>query len=172
MDHPASLPAGQPWRAAALVAAGVAALELFLLVILGLAFIATPFADEAASPGPKRTAAVPAKQGSGRAEAPKPVPAAKLARNETSVMIFNGNGITGAAGNAANVARSMRYLIAGTADARRTDYPRSLVMYRPGFEGEAARLARDLRVKRIAPLDGLRPGELQGAQLALIVGRS
>jgi hypothetical protein len=43
-------------------------------------------------------------------------------------------------------------------------------MYRPGFEGEARRLARDLGIKRVAPLDGLRASELQGAHLALIVG--
>ena len=45
-------------------------------------------------------------------------------------------------------------------------------MYRPGFEGEAHRLAKDVGVKRVAPLDGLRASDLMGAQLALIVGQN
>ena len=43
-------------------------------------------------------------------------------------------------------------------------------MYRPGFEQEADRLANDVHVRRVVPLDGMRPGELQGAHLALIIG--
>jgi hypothetical protein len=43
-------------------------------------------------------------------------------------------------------------------------------MYRPAFEGEARRLAKDLRIKRVAPLDGMRASDLQGAHLALILG--
>ena len=43
---------------------------------------------------------------------------------------------------------------------------------RPGYEPEARRLARDFRIKRVAPLDGLRKSDLQGAHIALIVGDS
>jgi hypothetical protein len=46
---------------------------------------------------------------------------------------------------------------------------RSVVMYRPGFRGEALRLARDLRIRIIGPLDGLSVGDLMGAHLALVV---
>ncbi|MGH2996352.1 MAG: LytR C-terminal domain-containing protein, partial [Gaiellaceae bacterium] len=93
-----------------------------------------------------------------------------LSRAETSVIVLNGNGIAGAAGAVAERARARRYVIAATGNAPRSDFPRSLVMYRPGFEGEAQRLARDLGIKRVAPLDGVRASELQGAHLALIVG--
>jgi hypothetical protein len=43
-------------------------------------------------------------------------------------------------------------------------------MYKGGYRGEALRLARDLHVKVVGPLDGLRPSALMGGQLALIVG--
>lgn len=100
-----------------------------------------------------------------------PAPVAKLARNETSVIVLNGNGIQGAADEAAGVVQSLHYLIAGTANAPRTDFARSLVMYRPGYKGEAMRLAKDVRLKRVVPLDGMRAAELQGAHVALILGR-
>jgi hypothetical protein len=44
-------------------------------------------------------------------------------------------------------------------------------MYRPGFEREAKRLAADLRVKLVGPLDGLRAPDLMGAHLAVVIGR-
>jgi hypothetical protein len=43
-------------------------------------------------------------------------------------------------------------------------------MHRPGFAREARRLARDFRITTVTPLDGLRPRDLQGAHLTLIVG--
>jgi hypothetical protein len=43
-------------------------------------------------------------------------------------------------------------------------------MYRRGFEGEAQRLARDLGVKVVSPLDGVRPKQLHGAHTVLILG--
>ncbi len=66
--------------------------------------------------------------------------------------------------------RKKDYLLAGTGNAASTDYPRSIVMYRPGFEAEARRLAKDVGIRRVVPLDGMRRGELQGAHVALIIG--
>jgi hypothetical protein len=43
-------------------------------------------------------------------------------------------------------------------------------MYRAGRRGEALRLGRDLRIRLVTPLDGLRPRNLLGAQLAVVVG--
>jgi hypothetical protein len=43
-------------------------------------------------------------------------------------------------------------------------------MYRKGYEGEAIRLAHDLHIRRVTPLDGLKLRDLQGAHLALIIG--
>ena len=39
-----------------------------------------------------------------------------------------------------------------------------------GFEGEGRRLARDLGVKVVGPLDGMRPGQLHGAHAVFILG--
>jgi hypothetical protein len=49
-------------------------------------------------------------------------------------------------------------------------YGRSVVMYRVGRRREALRLARDLRIRLVSPLDGLRPRDLLGGQLAVVVG--
>jgi hypothetical protein len=61
-------------------------------------------------------------------------------------------------------------VIASTGNARRQDYASTVVMYRGGYRGEALRLAKDLHVKVVGPLDGLKPAALMGGQLALIVG--
>ena len=86
------------------------------------------------------------------------------------MIVLNGNGISGAAATAADGIRARDYLIAGTGNAPRTDFSRSVVMYRPAFEGEARRLARDIGVRRVSPLDGIRRRDLQGAHIALIIG--
>lgn len=179
MEHHASLSPPQPWRAAALVAAAIATIELFALVLIGIAFgarfLATEakeaklpiaVAEERAAP-----AASPAAH-AGKADAPKKeAPAAGLTRRETSVIVLNGNGRAGAAGTAAERVRGFHYVIAATGNAPRSDFRRSIVMFRPGFENEARRLAADLKVRRVAPLDGLRVRDLQGAHVALIIGR-
>ena len=61
-------------------------------------------------------------------------------------------------------------LIAGTDNASRTDYPRSIIMYRPGFKREAQRLGKDFNVRRVGPLDGVRIRDLQGAHVVLVIG--
>jgi hypothetical protein len=175
VDHPAQLSAPQPWRSAALVAATIAAVELFLLVVLGFAFGAKLFSREvdrvtataAASTSAAQATAAETPTPQTQTEAPPPV---ILPRNETSVMVLNGNGIAGAASVAAERVQRRGYIIAGTTNAPRTNFRRSIVMYRPGREGEAQRLARDLKVKRVAPLDGVRIADLQGAHVALIIG--
>jgi hypothetical protein len=174
VDHPAQLSASQPWRSAALVAATIAAIELFLLVVLGFAFGAKLFSREvdrvtatAAAPAAQATAAeASVRQSEASVEAASTV---ILARNETSVIVLNGNGVAGAASVAAERVQRRGYIIAGTTNAPRTNFRRSLVMYRPGREGEARRLARDLKVKRVGPLDGIRIADLQGAHVALII---
>jgi hypothetical protein len=173
VEHRQSLPAQQPWRSTALVAAGVAAVELCLLLVLGFILFGKYFAGEverASDPVEVVKAAI-AKGQQATAPETKGKPAKPLlSRGKTSVIVMNGNGIAGAAGATAQRVRARQYVLAATGNAPRSDFPRSLVMYRPGFEGEARRLARDVGVKRVAPLDGLHARELQGAHLALIVG--
>jgi hypothetical protein len=154
-----------------MVATTVAAVELVLLLGAGVVLLAKPIsravhrqAEVAAFP----TAKTPKPAAARRTTAAAPAP--KLRRDQTSVMVLNGNGQSGAAGNAAARLHSLGYVIASTGNARRQDYATTVVMYKGGYRGEALRLARDLHVKVVGPLDGLRPSALMGGQLALIVG--
>jgi hypothetical protein len=177
VDHRADLPAQSPWRNAAFIAATVATVELLILLVVGIWLFGKFFSDEvskATDPTTVATAAVerrlkesgqlPAEDGAGSGAK------AVLPRRETSVIVLNGNGVGGAAAEAADRVRRHDYLIAATGNAARTDYPRSIIMFRPGFKSEAQRLARDLALKRVGPLDGVRARDLQGAHVALVVG--
>jgi len=86
------------------------------------------------------------------------------------VLVLNGNGRTGAAAAAASQVRSKGYRIGHVGNASRSDFGRSIVMYRPGFAGEGRRLAKDLGVKQVGPLDGMRAGDLRRAQVVFILG--
>jgi hypothetical protein len=175
------------WRRAALITGVIAAVELVALVVVALAFVAKPFADSPAEPAQAASAPQAAEEGKDSAKpaaepaaAPTPKPptqapaVAELPRASTHVLVLNGNGLAGAAGQLAAVVRALRYPVAGIADAARRDFPRTIVMYRNGFRGEAERLAKDLGLARgrSMPLDGMRPADLGGAQLALIVGNA
>jgi hypothetical protein len=101
---------------------------------------------------------------------PEKVAPAQLPRRKVTVLVLNGNGRQGAAATAASRVSGKGYRIGLVANAPSHDYAASLVMYRSGFKGEAQRLARDLGVKVVSPLDGVRPGQLHGAQAVLILG--
>ena len=169
--------ADTPWRTAAIIAAGIAAIELFVLVILGVAFGAKLTSDHAekavinATTAAKAEAAPPPATSTGtKKRKNNAAPAASLSRRRTSVIVLNGNGTPGAAAATAEQLRHFHYTVAATGNASRTDFARSLVMYRKGYEGEAIRLAHDLHIKRVTPLDGMSLRDLQGAHLALILG--
>ncbi|HYY76746.1 MAG TPA: LytR C-terminal domain-containing protein [Gaiellaceae bacterium] len=172
MDHPVDLPAPQPWRSAALIAVSVAVVELCILLVVGIVLFGKFFGgqvEKATDPVAVAKAAVarPAVDGSSAdGEPARPT----LSRRETSVIVLNGNGVAGAASVTAERVRAKHYRIAATDNAPRSDFQRSLIMYRPNFEREARRLARDLGIKGVSPLDGLRARHLQGAHLAYIVG--
>jgi len=178
VDHPLRLDhaelAVRPWRTATLVVAGIAALELVLLVMLGGALLAKPEQAGAHKATASKTVAVkhatkPAPAPAKAAKTEKAV-AAQLPRRNVTVLVLNGNGRRGAAATAASRVSGKGYRIGLVANAPSHDYAASLVMYRPGFKGEAQRLARDLGVKVVSPLDGVRPGQLHGAQAVLILG--
>ena len=86
------------------------------------------------------------------------------------VVVLNGNGRQGAAAATASRVSRRGYRIGVVGNAPSHDYPRSIVMYRSGFAAEGRRLARDLGVPIVSPLDGLRPGQLAGAHAVLILG--
>lgn len=174
MDHPIRLDrvelAVRPWRTATVLIATVAAVELVLLIVVGGALLAKPDtgakrAAPTAKPAP--TAKAPAKTAPVRATKAAP---AELSRRKVRVVVLNGNGRQGAAASAASRVSGRGYRIGVVGNAPRHDYPQSIVMYRPGFEGEGRRLARDLGVTVVGPLDGMRPAQLHGAHAVFILG--
>jgi len=155
-----------PWRTATVVTSAVAILELVALVILGIVLLAKPVSEHVRQAAEAQVLA-PVKQSTNRAA---PVGAPKLTRTETSVIILNGNGRAGAAAESADAVRRFGYTIGTVGNAPRSDFTRTLVMYRKGYKAEGMRLAKDLKLKIVGPLDGLRPGDMLGAHVALIVG--
>ena len=153
----------RPWRRATIAVSVVATIELIVLAAIGLFVFGNPLASHlresaaAASTPPVRTAPTPAK---------KP----ELGRAETSVMVLNGGGVSGAAHAAADKVTAHGYLLGQVANAA-GDTPRTLIMYRPGYIAEGKRLGRDLRIRIVRPLDGMHPAQLLGAHLVLILGR-
>jgi len=162
----------RPWRTATLVASLIAALELVLLVAAAFLLLAKPLAHavrhhaEAAAfaPAKKHVVATPVVHHAAK------VPAAKLSRRETKVFVFNGNGRNGAASAGAATLSHLGYRISGTGNAAHQNYATTVVMYRRGYEGEAHRLARDMNVQVVGPLDGLKGSALHGGQLAVVLG--
>jgi hypothetical protein len=181
MTRPVDVPAAspqeliRPWRRATLVASTVAAVELVALVAVALLLVAKPLSN-AVEHRAEVAAAAPAKKEVEKKVAPAATrttaaaPAPKLTRAQTGVVVLNGNGRQGAAADGAARLHGFGYKIAGTGNARRQDYAASVVMYRPGYRAEGLRLARDLKVKVVGPLDGLKPSALMGGQLALVIG--
>ena len=154
------------WRAATLVLAGIAALELVLLLAAGGALLARSGSAVAAAKPAHHAKAAPVK----KSHATSRPAAAALPRTKVGVLVLNGNGRTGAASVAAARVTHRGYKVRGVGNASSSDYVHSIVMYRPGFRAEGARLAHDLGVKIIGPLDGMRPSQLHGAHTVLILG--
>ena len=175
MDFPVSTHerAPFPWRTAALVAVAVAAVELVVLLTLTVGPALVAGTESAAPPATKdravRMQAAPAKAAKAKRTATRTA-AASLPRRKVEVVVLNGNGRQGAAAAASSRIRNRGYRIALVGNAPSHDYPRSLVMYRPGFAAEGKRLGRDLGIRLVSPLDGMRPSQLHGAHTVVILG--
>ena len=172
VDHPLPAPDAliRPWRTAAYVAVGIAAFELLLLLAIGggklTGFVADRIElaahDQALAPVAERGTKAPARQ-------PASVAAVKRPRSKTVVLVLNGNGRTGAAASAASRVRARGYKIGEVTNAPQR-VSRSIVMYRPGFAGEGRRLGKDIGVRLVTPLDGMRRGQLGRAHAVFILG--
>jgi hypothetical protein len=150
-----------PWRTIAVVAAGLALLELLGLVVVGIALVAKPMAHRAIAQAAKPAAVTK----------PKPEPMLPLLpRRLVSVTILNGNGVSGAAAAEASRVRVRGYIVGRVGNSPRGSFGHTVVMYRAGRVREARRLARDLGIAIVSPLDGLRKRDLHGAKLAVVVG--
>src|SRR5689334_1812659 len=160
VEHALPNPSRHPWRTIAVVAAGIATLELLALVVTATALIAKPMAKHARAAAAKHATA----------PQPKAPTRALLARGAVTVTVLNGNGVAGAAATTASRVRARGYKIRKVGNAPRSGYGRSVVIYRAGFRPEGLRLARDLGIALVSPLDGLRASNLAGAKLAVVVG--
>jgi len=156
-----------PWRATALVAAALALAELLALFVVAGVRLA-----------PARGHGAPA-AATAAAPAHRPVPARTTVhhkpqplrpRSRVSVLVLNGNGVTGAAGREATRLLRRGYRRTTSADAPNHDYARSIVLYAPGWSREGHRLGHDTGVRIVGPLDGLRRSQLRGSQLVVILG--
>jgi LytR cell envelope-related transcriptional attenuator len=164
VEHAEHLRTPFPWRATTVVVGAVALVELVALIAIGFAQLApeTKAATKAAptivapKPKPKHTPVTP-----------QPL----RARTAAPVLILNGNGISGAAAAEASTLQLRGYRIADAINAQRHDYANSMVMYVPGWVGEARRLARETGIRMVAPVDGLRTAQLRGSKLILLLGR-
>ena len=165
----------RPWRRATFLAAGIAALELLVIIGVGVMLLAKPVShviqQEAVSVATPRATAPPEPKALKKAIHRMKAPAGKARpRGHLRIMVFNGNGRSGAAGSEASRLSHLGYRIAGATNASHQDYATSVVMYRPGYRAEGLRLAKDLRVKVVGPLDGIAVSALDGGQLAVVVG--
>jgi LytR cell envelope-related transcriptional attenuator len=151
VEHAQPLNRAFPWRLATLVASALALATLAGLVLTHRAAQPRPVA--ATHHGHEIPFAVPLRP-----------------RSRISVLVLNGNGVSGAAGREATgiVARGYRHAI--PTDAQSLDYPRSAVLFRPGWQREAERLSHDVRIPTVAPLDGSVAPRYAHVPLIVILG--
>jgi hypothetical protein len=135
VEHAQPLNRTYSWRLAVLLASALALATLAGLVLTNRAGQTGPVA--ATGRGPNRPPAMPLRP-----------------QSRISVLVLNGNGISGAAGDEATSILASGYRHAIPIDAPSHDYARSLVLFRPGWQGEAERLAREVKIPTVAPLDG------------------
>jgi LytR cell envelope-related transcriptional attenuator len=154
----------RPWRRATIAVSAVATIELVALAAIAVVVFGNPLSTHLR----ETTAAA----GTPRVRTAQPAPAQKaaLSRADTSVMVLNGGGQAGAAHAAADRVSAHGYQLGQIGNAA-GDTPRTLIMYRPGYAAEGARLGLDLHVRIVRPLDGMRTTQLLGAHLVLIMGR-
>jgi hypothetical protein len=164
VEHAVPFEAVRPWRTAALVATGIAAAELLMLIVAGTIVLGRSVATHGA-----HAASTPV---SHKPVTAKPPRAAALPRAKTHVVVLNANGEQGAAAAEADAIRARGYKISAVGNAPRASQSPTLVMYRPGFAAEAHRLARDAGIRVVTALDGLRPSSLHRAQLVIVLGSS
>jgi hypothetical protein len=162
VEHAVPFEAVRPWRTAAIVASGFAALELLALIVAGTILLGHSVhgARAASKSGPAKPAAA------------KPKARALLPRAKTHVDVLNANGLTGAAATEATAVGARGYKIGAVGNAPRSSQGPTLVMYRPGYAAEAHRLARDAGITVVTALDGMKPRSLGRAQLVIVLGAS
>jgi LytR cell envelope-related transcriptional attenuator len=171
VEHAPSLARPFPWRTATIVVGALAAIELVALALVGGTRLAHLFRPATRAPA---AATAPAGQRTATQVKPLKLPAIPshplLPRSRVSVLVLNGNGVTGAAATEAARLQARGYPLPAAKDAARHDYARSMVLFRPGYSAEAHRLARDTGIRLVSPVDGVGKAQLRGSPLVVILG--
>jgi hypothetical protein len=171
--------AAHTWRTRTYIVSGIAGIELLALIAVAIVLLGRGWFEHERSARVAQTRAQQAAAVKAHAKPTKPAatphhaaPARPLlTRARTTVLVLNGNGQDGAAGTEASVLRGHGYRVTEVGNAKRNDYAASIVMYRPGYDREARRLARDVQIPIVSVLDGVLVSQLHGARLLVIIGK-
>jgi len=174
VQHVEQLPRPFPWRSATLVAVTIAIVELVGLIFSGALLLARSNPQHRTATTAAKAQAKPAVVHARRHVAPvKRVRVAVhplRARSAVRVLVLNGNGRQGAAHTEAARLQGLGYVIGGAANAQRHDYAQSMVMFVPGWQKEAQRLAHDTGIRLVAPVDGVTAATLRGSRVVVLLG--
>jgi hypothetical protein len=173
VEHSVSSPEFvRPWRTATLVATAIAGVELVLLVVAAMVLLGKSVAPHVHAAAARQALAKPAKSRPAPAAKPTRPPhtIARVPRARIGVIVLNGNGVQGAAAEAAALVKKRGYPVKKVGNAPRTGYAKTSVFFAPGYAGEARRFAKDLNLGHVGPLDGMTPRQLHGARLVLLLG--
>ena len=171
MQHAQQLPRPFPWRAATLIAVAIALAELVALIFSGALLLARSSHRHAtATKTVTKTVAVQRPRHVAPVKRVRVAAHPLRARSQVRVLVLNGNGHQGAAHTEAAHLQGLGYPIGGATNATRHDYARSMVMFVPGWQKEAQRLARELGIALVAPIDGFRAGSLRGSRVVVLLG--
>ena len=178
MDAPLPNPTDaliRPWRLATLTASLIAGIELIGLILLAFLLLAKPLSHAIQRHATATATAAVVKKVHAASTAhklvkPPKIGVAKVPRSRMSVLVLNGNGRAGVAHIEASRLQHFGYRVGGAANAKRSDYATTVVMFRNGFAAEGHRLAHDLHVSVVGPLDGMKASALHGSQLVIVLG--
>ena len=158
----------------------VAAIAAVLALVLGTGWylFIRDGGDSSAATSSNATTSTPATTTQGRQpvsaandlvpENPEPLPQSKGAY---TVLVLNGSGVPRAAANMIPLVATAGYNTDKPDNASTSDEKTSFVMYLPGKENVADNVAKDLGIKRRAPLDGVSvTQDTQDVDAIVIVG--
>ncbi len=143
-----------------------------LLVIAAIVLLGKSVAPHVHAAAAREALAKPAKSRPAPAAKPTRPPhaVATVPRARIGVIVLNGNGVQGAAAEAAALVSARGYPVRKVGNAPRTGYATTAVFFAPGYAGEAKRFAKDMNLGHVGPLDGMTPRQLHGARLVLLLG--
>ena len=96
-------------------------------------------------------------------------PAGRVNPSEVEVAVLNGSSVSGLAGKVGADVHANGFQV-GTTDSAERHYDQTVVMYQRGAQGAANKVAHDLGVKPVQPIDAATRDVVNGADVAVIAG--